>query len=480
MNQFAWRSVVAVVLNGMLAVASDIVLGEPLGWLAQDREAAGLVPGYGLPLLQCMAFAVLVDQLLWALASRGSTSAKADGSAGAAAMRVPRLALQIVTLLLYALFLCGALNLVFGLILGFGLRGLVADVFSGIALHLDASIAVGDWVDLQYRGREMSGKVLDFAWRTVVLADRADNIVLIPNGEFAGVMVTNRSRPSPLSKFDTPLELDVAHDSARVLAILHNALGRAVHDGVLAAQPAPYAQVAALKDGLVTYRLVYFVEVGARSPGTYAHVALQYALQFLRAAGLALVHSQHVEWSRHQGAGQQHVDQHAVRMAVLASARYLALLSPAELAVIAAETATAHTPACQVLLTAGEPGDSMFVVLEGSFEVVIDGPHGPLTVAQLWPGDCFGEMSLFTGEPRSAHVRAREPSVTYEVAQSTMAGIFGRNPALMGRIAELIASRRSANEDALQRPPGVPASTREMPGLLDRISEFFRLARRAQ
>jgi len=46
---------------------------------------------------------------------------------------------------------------------------------------------VGDWGDLQYRGRDVSGKVLDLSWRTVVLAVRADNLVLIPNGEFAGI-----------------------------------------------------------------------------------------------------------------------------------------------------------------------------------------------------------------------------------------------------------------------------------------------------
>ncbi len=117
-----------------------------------------------------------------------------------------------------------------GLILVFGLRGLVADVFSGIALHLDASISVGNWGDLQYRGRDLSGKVLDFAWRTVVLADRGDNPVPMPNGEFAGVMVTNRSRPIPLSKYECVLELDAEHDTARILGSLDNALARAVLD----------------------------------------------------------------------------------------------------------------------------------------------------------------------------------------------------------------------------------------------------------
>ncbi|OBV38233.1 Small-conductance mechanosensitive channel [Janthinobacterium psychrotolerans] len=465
----------------LLAFASLEVLGGPFGWLADGREAAGLLAGDGIPLLQLLLLAMLLDQLIWALAARGRTLD----------MRVPRLALQIVTFLIYALFFCGILNQVFGLsmtamlgasgviglILGFGLRGLVADVFSGIALHLDASISVGDWVDLQYRGRDMSGKVVDFAWRTVVLADRADNLVLIPNGEFAGVMVTNRSRPGPLSKYECLLELDAGHDTARILAILDNALARAVQDGLLSAGSAPYTQLAALKDGLATYRMVYFVEVGARSPGTHSHVALQYGAQFLRAAGVPLASSQQVEWRRQDGPERHHLARPEARAGVLAGARYLSALSPQELAVIAAETVTVRTGPGQALLNAGDPGETMFVVLEGSFEVVIDGPHGPLEVARLWPGDCFGEMSLFTGAPRSAHVRARTASVTLEVAKHTMAGIFERNPKLVERIAALIEQRRSVNEDALLRPAGLPAGAPQSPGMLERIREFFRLAR---
>ena len=481
MNKYWTRSALLAVAGVLLAFASLEILGGPFGWLADGRAAARPLAGDGIPLVQLLLLAMLLDHLTWALAARGRTTA----------MRVPRLALQIVTFLIYALSFCGILNQVFGLsmtamlgasgviglILGFGLRGLVADVFSGIALHMDASISVGDWVDLQYRGRELSGKVLDFAWRTVVLADRADNLVLIPNGELAGVMVTNRSRPSPLSKYECVLELDAEHDTARILVILDNALARAVLDGLLASQPAPYVQVAALKDGLVTYRLVYFVEVGTKSPGTYSHVALQYGAQFLRAAGVPLTSRTQVEWRRHGGHGQHQLELPEVRASVLGSARYLSALSAQELAVIAAETVTVHTAAGQALLNAGDPGETMFVVLEGSFEVVIDGPHGPLEVARLWPGDCFGEMSLFTGAPRSAHVRACVASVTLEVAKHTMAGIFERNPALVGRIAELIERRRSVNQDAVLQPPGQAAAVPQSPGLIERIREFFRLGK---
>jgi hypothetical protein len=68
-------------------------------------------------------------------------------------------------------------------------RGLVSEL--GIALQIDASLTPGDWLDFHY-GRDLSGKLLDIAWRTVVMPI-PENIVIIPNGEFAAIMVTNRA-----------------------------------------------------------------------------------------------------------------------------------------------------------------------------------------------------------------------------------------------------------------------------------------------
>jgi CRP-like cAMP-binding protein len=63
----------------------------------------------------------------------------------------------------------------------------------------------------------------------------------------------------------------------------------------------------------------------------------------------------------------------------------------------------------EILFRAGDPGDALYIIGRGSVEVLADGPHdGPDTaaIAVLGEGSAFGEMSLLSGDPRSATIRA--------------------------------------------------------------------------
>lgn len=481
LDQFLSKKfVIVVAVNVLLAILAVQLLGNAAGWLAPSRASAGFILGDGIPFLQFIVFATLLEQVMWTLARRS-----ADPKA---VTRIPRLALQIITFVIYVVLFSSAINLVFeksvatilgasgiiGLVMGFALRGLVSDIFSGIALQIDASLTPGDWLDFQYRGRDLSGKLLDIAWRTVVIADTSENIVIIPNGEFAAIMVTNRSRPSPVSEYSATIELDCEHDEKRIIAILGTAVERAMLDGVLTL-PAPYIRVASVKDGIVTYRMLFCLEVGRVSPTKARHVVLFYALQFLKSAGVPITRVQRNEISRPTAIGQFHFDHAAARLHMLSSVPFLSILSPRDIAAVADEVFTARLVKGQRLLVAGDAGDSMFVVSEGSLDVVVETGAQPVIVGQLWPGDCLGEMSLFTGAPRSASVVAREPTVTFEVRKDTMARIFEQNPALVERVAQLIADRQKANESVLLRPGDAVEQPAEARSILYRIRDFFRL-----
>src|SRR5205085_2013036 len=80
------------------------------------------------------------------------------------------------------------------------------------------------------------------------------------------------------------------------------------------------------------------------------------------------------------------------------------------------------------LIEEGAEGDSMFVLLRGAAQVSVARNGSSIPVAMLKSGDCFGEMSLLTGERRSATVRAQRDCYVMEISKPVMAEIIRDTP----------------------------------------------------
>jgi len=86
----------------------------------------------------------------------------------------------------------------------------------------------------------------------------------------------------------------------------------------------------------------------------------------------------------------------------------------------------------QVIFSQGDDGNTLFVLESGRVKVEVDAESGQrAVVAVLGPGDCFGELALIDGEPRSASVEALEPVETLVLARSDFMGIIGTNTQAM-------------------------------------------------
>jgi CRP-like cAMP-binding protein len=99
-------------------------------------------------------------------------------------------------------------------------------------------------------------------------------------------------------------------------------------------------------------------------------------------------------------------------------------------------TATYAQPG-EILCREGDPGDYFYIIVSGEAEV----RKGRRVVTTLGAGEIFGEMSLLTGEPRSATVVACTPMELYQLTQENFGQVLTRSPHLAWALSRTLARR---------------------------------------
>jgi len=121
----------------------------------------------------------------------------------------------------------------------------------------------------------------------------------------------------------------------------------------------------------------------------------------------------------------------------IAHVEMLHSLSPSEVQAIIPLLKPLSVEPGTTLCEEGAPGDAMFIILSGEADIY----KGPQLMAQLGPGEMFGEMALLTGEERSASVIARTPMKLYELDKSDFDAMLTRSPHLASGLSRILARR---------------------------------------
>lgn len=140
-----------------------------------------------------------------------------------------------------------------------------------------------------------------------------------------------------------------------------------------------------------------------------------------------------------------------------------------EIAALSVQIKSQNVRTGKVICTQGEPGQSMGLLMKGEARVEIDG----IRVGDLGGGDVFGEISLLTGQPRSATIMADTPIEMLEIDRVSFKTVLQANPAIAGEIARIVDERRAQNAQILQ---AAATETPEETGFLARLKLFFELS----
>jgi CRP-like cAMP-binding protein len=157
---------------------------------------------------------------------------------------------------------------------------------------------------------------------------------------------------------------------------------------------------------------------------------------------------------------------------LLAAVPLFTLLPPEDVRTLARTARPLTLGPTERMVVQDEEGGSLFVVAEGEVEVVLRRDDGEdLAVDTMGKGAVVGEMSLLTGQPRSATVRAIEGAVVYEIGARQYGPCLRRHPELVEDLAALMAARlqeRRARLDAR-------AAERDRIAIIERIRSVFSL-----
>jgi len=127
----------------------------------------------------------------------------------------------------------------------------------------------------------------------------------------------------------------------------------------------------------------------------------------------------------------------------------------------------------------GAAADSLFVLLQGQAEVVVRRSDGNRShsVVVLRPGDCFGEMSLLTGEPRNGTVVALADCEVLEIGKEDLGEMLRASPGLAEALSVMAAERRQGTLELINRETSarLDMASVSAESVLSRVRGFFGL-----
>ncbi len=409
-------------------------------------------------------------------------------------VRVPRLLRQVVALVVMALALGVLLNQVWqvsvvpvvaatgavGIVIGLALRNVLADFFSGIALNMEHPFGLDDFVLLHVRGKRepVAGMVRELNWRSTTILTPEANLISVPNSAVARATVENLSLPSPQREQDLEIVLDWALDQAAVQAVMRAAAIEAWVNGATCGSRPADCQMRRLDGAGVTYKIIYLFDPSRKAPGKVRHALLSCLHRHLRFAGLRPVPAADTQPGA-VSAPQRLVDHTATpdRLLALQQIPLLQTLTADERLTLATALQVRHAATDDTVVRAGDAGASMFIVVAGVLDVLVASPGGGQDIRRntMAPGGFFGEMSLLTGAPRRATVRALCDCVLYELPRDTLAHLLAARPALADGLAKVVAEhqRRDAAAVATADDGGLQRSIRLHEQIAARIRTFF-------
>jgi len=415
--------------------------------------------GAAVVLLGATVIIAIVDRYLWDLYFQQKHRVK-----------VPKFLTEVVRLVIILVAVFLVLDLGYGqtlkglliapgiaaIVLGLAAQDLLGNLVAGMALQVGKPFVHGDWLFIDNRHAE----VIEINWRATRLRTNDHICIEIPNREIARQTVVNLNRPQRKHAMRLTMLLDSAAPPTQVKRVLTEAAAQAA--GV-AREPQPKVYLKSFADYGIEYEIKFWME-DFQLYNEICDAIRTNAWYGLRRHRIRIPFPlRRIQLERAPVEGPDEVP--AAARTILSQQPLFRCLTEEQVDALVPRARVAYYGEGERLIQQGAAGESMFILVEGEASVAVEGAGSPQRVAALKAGDCFGEMSLLTGERRSATVSAETDCVVVEIDKAVLARTLKESPELLTQLGGLLAERQMQTE-------GIRAAAAQDTELAKRQTEY--------
>jgi CRP-like cAMP-binding protein len=322
-------------------------------------------------------------------------------------------------------------------VIGFALQDTLGNLFAGLAIQIEKPFRVGQWV--QFGDRE--GQVQEITWRATKLRTKAGQFLIVPNSVVSKEPVLNHSEPTVPTRIDVEIGASYSVPPNDVKRAMQEAMA---NSPLVMKAPEPQVVLKNFGASAIDYVAQFWIEDYAvdRSARDQVRTNLWYTF---RRHNIEIPYPIQIQYERTEEPirTERHIVSAANHLGGVGLFKTLSDEARAALAKAANEQLFA---AGEAIVRQDAEGDSMFVLMNGHARVVLE-PSGQ-EVAVIPPGGFFGEMSMLTGDRRSATVKAMGDVALLEISARDFRELALANPGLLDHVSTIMSERRSGLDDA--------------------------------
>ena len=363
-------------------------------------------------------------------------------------------------------------------ILAFAMQDTLGNIIGGLALQLDSSIKVGDWIKME----DINGRVTDIRWRYTAIETRNWETVIVPNSLLMkGKLSVIGRRTGHSLQWRRWIYFDIGYQysSAEVIDVAQ----RAVRDGRInnvAAFPEPNCILLDFGPHAIRYALRYWLIDVEPDDATDSVVRLRIRAALQR-AGIDMPYPRlniHLTNKDDKYERDKKLKQTQEKIEALAKIELFNSLNENEIVEVANQLA--FTPFVQgdIIMRQGEVADWLYILIKGTVEIVLEMADGETRhVDTLHGGSFLGEMGLMTGNPRSATAIAKTEVFAYRLDKPSFQKILDNRPEIAVEISNLLVTRRFSidNLQQLDKASAEKLMDQARKNFLAQIKNFFGL-----